>query len=55
MQKMVLKDKTEMEILAGASIGNVTMVVNDFATLGTVAQTLTKAGNLDSVQFKQEE
>ena len=55
MQKMVLKDKTEMEILAGASIGNVTIVVNDFATLGTVAQALTKAGNLDSVQFKQEE
>ena len=55
MQKIVLKDKTELEILAGASIDSATLAVNDFATLGTVAQALTKAGNLDSVQFKQEE
>lgn len=55
MQKIVLKDKTELEILAGASIGNATIVVNNFNALGTAAQALTKAGNLDSVQFKQEE
>lgn len=55
MQKIVLKDKIELEILAGASIGNATIVVNNFNALGTAAQALTKAGNLDSVQFKQEE
>lgn len=51
MQKIVLKDKTEMEILAGASIASTTLAVNDFNALGTVAQALTKAGNLDSVQM----
>lgn len=55
MQKIVLKDKTELEILAGASIASTTLAVNDFTALGTAAQALTKAGNLDSVQFKQEE
>ncbi len=55
MQKIVLKDKTELEILAGASIDSATLAVNDFNALGTAAQALTKAGNLDSVQFKQEE
>ena len=55
MQKIVLKDKTELEILAGASIASTTLAVNDFTALGTAAQALAKAGNLDSVQFKQEE
>lgn len=55
MQKIVLKDKTELEILAGTSIASTTLAVNDFTALGTAAQALTKAGNLDSVQFKQEE
>lgn len=55
IQKIVVKDKTELEILAGASIGSATLAVNDFNAIGTAAQALTKAGNLDSVQFKQEE
>ncbi|WP_411329285.1 hypothetical protein [Blautia hansenii] len=55
MQKIVLNDKTELEILAGASIGSTTITAKDFTALGTIAQALTKAGNLDSVQFKQEE
>lgn len=54
MQKIVLKDKTELEILAGASIGSITFVVADFTALGKAAEAITKAGNLDSVQFKQD-
>lgn len=37
MQKIVLKDKTELEILAGASIDSATLAVNDFNALGTAA------------------
>lgn len=55
MEKMILADKTELEIKEGAAIGSVTVAVDDFAALGTVAVALTKAGNLETVQFKTDE
>jgi D-arabinose 1-dehydrogenase-like Zn-dependent alcohol dehydrogenase len=55
MQKIVFADKTEFEILEGASLGNITVLCNDFAALGNFTTALKKKGNLDSVQFKQDE
>lgn len=55
MDKMILADKTELVIKEGAAIGSATTVVDDFAALGTVAAALTKAGNLETVQFKTDE
>ena len=55
MDKMTLADKTELETKEGAAIGPVTVAVDDFAALGTVAVALTKAGNLETVQFKTDE
>ena len=55
MEKMILADKTELEIQAGGSLGANVVVVPDFADLKTVAEALTKEGNLDTVQHKSEE
>lgn len=55
MEKMILADKTELEIQAGGSLGTNVVVVPDFADLKTVAEALTKEGNLDTVQYKSEE
>lgn len=55
MDKMVLADKTELEIKEGAAIGSITVAVDDFGALGIVATALTKAGNLETVQFKTDE
>lgn len=55
MQKIVFTDKTEFEIMPGASLGDITVKCNDFTTLGNFTSTLTKKGNLDTVQFKQDE
>lgn len=55
MEKIVLADKTELEIKEGAAIGSITVAVDDFTALGTVAAALTKAGNLETVQFKTDE
>lgn len=55
MEKIVLKDNTEIEILPGASLGETTVIVPDFADLKTVAEALIKEGNLDTVQYKSEE
>lgn len=55
MQKIVFTDKTEFEILEGASLGSITVKCNDFTALGNFTSTLTKKGNLDTVQFKQDE
>lgn len=55
MEKIVLKDNTEIEILPGASLGETAVIVPDFADLKTVAEALTKEGNLDTVQYKSEE
>lgn len=55
MEKIILADKTELEIKEGAAIGSITVVVTDFAALGTVAAALKKEGNLKTVQFKTDE
>ena len=55
MEKIILKDNTEIEIKPGASIGSITAVVTDFASLGAVAEALTVPGNLDTVQFRVDE
>ncbi len=55
MEKLVLKDNTEIEIRPGASIGSITAAVADFTALGAVAGSLTQAGNLDEVRFKSDE
>ena len=52
MEKIFFADKTEFELLPGASLGENKVVVQDFADLKTVADALTKEGNLDTVQYK---
>lgn len=52
MEKIVLKDNTEIEIKAGASLGSITAVAVDFVELGTIAGQITTPENLDSVRFK---
>ena len=51
MEKIILRNKTEIEIKPGASLGDITAVVADFTELGNVADTLKLEGNLDAVQF----
>ena len=55
MEKIVLKDNTEIEILPGASLGETTVIVPEKKKKKTVAEALTKEGNLDTVQYKSEE
>lgn len=55
MQKIVFTDKTAFEIMPGASLGDITVKCNDFTALGNFTTALKKKGNLDSVQFKQDE
>lgn len=55
MEKIIFTDKTEFELLPGASLGENKVLVPDFADLKTVAEALTKAGNLDTVQYKSNE
>lgn len=52
MEKIIFADKTEFELLPGVSLGENKVVVQDFADLKTVADALTKEGNLDSVKYK---
>lgn len=55
MQKIVFTDKTEFEVMPGAGLNNITVLLNDFVALGKFTETLRKKGNLDFVQFKQDE
>ena len=52
MDKIIFADKTELEIKEGASLEAVTVQVDTFADLQGVADSLMKAGNLKTVQFK---
>lgn len=52
MGKIIFADSTEFELLPGASLGENKVVVQDFADLKTVAEALTKEGNLATVQYK---
>ena len=55
MEKMVLKGKMELEIMEGAALSAITMVVGDWIALGVAAGLLRETGNLDEVQFKTDE
>lgn len=55
MQKIIFTDKSEFELMEGASIGSITVKCTDFTALGVFTSALTKKGNLDTVQFKQDE
>ena len=55
MEKMVVKNKTELEIMNGASLNAITAVADDWTALGTIAEALRESGNLDEVQFKTDE
>lgn len=50
MEKLKLKDSTEIEILDGASLGNITTVIGNYTDLSTLDGKLTKE-NLSHVQF----
>lgn len=50
MERIILKDGTELEICAGASMGSIEMEVTDFAALGELVGKLTK-DNLSLVKF----
>ena len=52
MEKIILADGTGIEILEGASIGDITIEVPTFASLEGVADALIKDGNLSDVKFK---
>ena len=55
MEKIILKDKTELEIMNGASLSAITAVADDWTALGAIAEALKESGNLDEVQFKTDE
>ena len=55
MEKMNLKNKTELEIMNGASLNAITAVADDWTALGAIAEALRESGNLDEVQFKTDE
>ena len=55
MEKMIVKDKTEIEIMEGAALNAITAVADDWIALGVIAEALKESGNLDDVQFKTDE
>ena len=55
MEKLILADKTEIEIKAGAGLPEITAVVTDFTALGTLADAITKTDNLKEIQFKSDD
>ena len=55
MEKMNLKNKTELEIMNGASLNAITAVADDWTALWAIAEALRESGNLDEVQFKTDE
>lgn len=52
MEKMIVSDNTEIEIQEGASLDRNVVVVEDFSDLKTIAEALTKEGNLKTVKYK---
>lgn len=51
MEKLILKDGTELEIRDGASVNSIELEVADYAALGTLAAKLTKE-NVSEVKFQ---
>ena len=55
MEKLVLANKTELELEAGASLSRNVVIVQDFNSLKALAELLTQEENLKTVQYKSEE
>lgn len=55
MQKLILNDKTEIEVQEGVSLSNIQTIKNNMVEVDDLKTKLTKKGNLNSVQFKQDE
>ena len=55
MEKMNLKNKTELEIMNGASLNAITAGADGWTALGEIAEALKESRNLDEVQFKTDE
>ena len=55
MEKINLKNNTELEIMNGASLNAITAVADGWTALGEIAESLKESGNLDEVQFKTDE
>lgn len=55
MQKIIFTDKTEFEIMPGANLTSITVICSDFSALGLLTESLRKKGNLDTVEFHQDE
>lgn len=55
MEKMIVKDKTELKIKEGAALNAVTALADDWSGVGKIAETLRKKGNLDEVQFASDD
>ena len=53
MEKLILKDGTELEIKDGASVNSIELEVADYAALGTLAAKLTKE-NVSEVKFQSD-
>lgn len=51
MEKIILANGFECEIKEGASINNITVVVDTFADLQPIAEALILEGNLSTVKF----
>lgn len=54
MEKIIFADKTEFEIMPGVSLDNITVICESFTALGVFTEALTKAGNLKTIEFKQD-
>ncbi len=55
MGKLILSDKTEIEVKPGATLSNITAVAQDFQELGAIADALMVNGNLDVLQFTSDD
>ena len=55
MEKLVLTDNTELEIMDGASLDYIRIQTDNFAALDQIAGALKKEGNLAKVQFKTDD
>lgn len=51
MDKIILKDESTFEILEGASLDAISMMVSDMKAIEKVTDSFTKDGNLDAVKF----
>ncbi len=53
MQKLILNDKTEIEVQEGVSLSNIQTIKNNMLEVDELKTKLTTEGNLDKIQFKQ--